>query len=80
MYNFLNESIITDELTYSLSKVFKKIDIYSRNRNLAALNEAQYGRYNRNIRLTQDEQKSVKTLFMMMTSVIAVAVMTMFTK
>lgn len=66
MYNFLNESIITDELTYSLSKVFKKIDIYSRNRNLAALNEAQYGRYNRNIRLTKDEQKSVKTLFMMM--------------
>lgn len=66
MYNFLNENIITDDLTISLGNVFKKLDTYSRNRNLAVINESQYGRYNRNIRLNLNEQKAVRTLFMMM--------------
>ena len=65
-YNFLNESIITEDLTLSLGSVFHKIDIYSRNRNLAILNESQYGKYNKNIHLSLNEQKSVKQMFLMM--------------
>lgn len=65
-YNFLNENIITKDLTLSLGNVFHKIDIYSRNRNLAILNESRYGKYNKNINLTLPEQKSIKQLFLMM--------------
>lgn len=59
---FLNESNITYDTQLQIAKIFNKVDIYGRNRNLAMINES-YRRYNRSIPFTRQEQGTIKKIF-----------------